>query len=37
MKSYGSFVVALVVSILFFVLLDTGLMKYQGLSLFFHK
>lgn len=38
MKSfYGSFVVALAVSIVFFLLFDTGMMKLQGLSLIFHK
>lgn len=38
MKSfYGSFVVALVVSVVFFLLFDTGMMKLQGLSLIFHK
>lgn len=38
MKSfYGSFAVALVVSVVFFLLFDTGMMKLQGLSLIFHK
>ncbi len=38
MKSfYGSFVIALVVSVVFFLLFDTGMMKLQGLSLIFHK
>ena len=37
MKSFfGSFVVALVVSAAFFLLLDIGLMKLQGLTLLYH-
>lgn len=37
MKFYGTFAVALVVSVVFFLLFDAGLMKLQGLSLIFHK
>ncbi len=38
MKSfYGTFAVALVVSVVFFLLFDAGLMKLQGLSLIYHK
>ncbi|MBM2838764.1 MAG: hypothetical protein HW415_1389 [Deltaproteobacteria bacterium] len=38
MKSfYGTFAVALVVSVIFFLLFDAGLMKLQGLSLIYHK
>ena len=33
----GLFVVALVASVAFFLMMDTGLMKAQGLTLFFHK
>lgn len=32
----GYFIAALVVSVSFFLLMDTGLMKFQGLSLLFH-
>lgn len=32
----GFFIVAVVASIAFFLIMDAGLMKAQGLSLFFH-
>ena len=38
MKSfYGTFAVALVASVVLFLLFDAGLMKLQGLSLIYHK
>lgn len=37
MKSFfGSFVIAVVISVVFFLLLDMGLMKLQGLTLIYH-
>jgi len=37
MKSIIVFTVFLAVSLIYFLLLDVGLMKMQGLSLFFHR
>lgn len=38
MKSFfGFFIIALVVSAAYFLLLDMGLMKLQGLTLLYHK
>lgn len=38
MKSfYGFFAIALAISIAYFLLLDVGLMKLQGLTLLYHK